>query len=209
MEADEPMPLADRLAASLVLYAGVMSIYFAAGHVARPPHLGLETRLDAAIPFVPEGMAGYALAYVVPVALLWVETSRAGVRRMSRACLLAYAMAAPFFVLLPVADRDPPVTGDTWAERLLVFNRAADLTKNAFPSMHVGLAVLLALIAWRRSKPWGIALALCAVVIAVSTLLVKQHFLVDIPAGALVALAAFTLVYGARRTDSPAQESPR
>lgn len=191
-----PMPVGARIRWSLALYASVMTIYFAAGHAARPPWISLRTRLDDAIPFVPEAMPGYALAYVVPLALLFVATTPEGMRRMARACLLAYAMAAPFFVLLPVRDADPPVEGVTWAERALLWNRAADVTKNAFPSMHVGLAVLLGLVAWRHHRAWGVALFACAAVISASTLLVKQHFIVDLPAGALVAVAAFTVVYG-------------
>jgi membrane-associated phospholipid phosphatase len=189
------MPLADRLKWSLVLYAGVMSIYFAAGHVARPPWVSLRTPLDDAIPFVPAAMWGYALAYVVPVALLWVAVDEAGMKRMTRAALLAYMMAAPFFALMPVRDADPPVDGVTLSERALIWNRAADVTKNAFPSMHVGLAVLLALIGFRRSRGWGIALLSGAAIISVSTLLVKQHFVADIPAGALVAWLAFRLTH--------------
>lgn len=196
MPSDAPLPLPDRLKASLVLYACVMTIYFSAGHVARPPWISLRTPLDDVLPFVPEAMLGYALAYVVPLALLWVEVTLSGVRRMMRACLLAYAMASFFFVVMPVRDADPPLAGDSWAERLLDWNRAADITKNAFPSMHVGLAVLLALIAFRRSAAWGWGLTACAVVISASTLLVKQHFIVDIPAGAIIAFAAFRIIYG-------------
>lgn len=208
MSTETPLPLGDRLKASLVLYAGVMTIYFASGHAARTARMSLGTPVDDAIPFVPEAMLGYALAYVVPVALLWVTQTAEGMRLMQRACLLAYAMAAPFFVLMPVRDADPPLPGDSWAERLLEWNRAADLTKNAFPSMHVGLAVLLALIGFRRSAAWGWSLLACAGVIAASTLLVKQHYIVDIPAGALVALAAFRLTHGPLRGPSPEEGSP-
>jgi membrane-associated phospholipid phosphatase len=204
MPTDEPLPLHDRLRITLVLYACVMTIYFSAGHVARPPWISLRTPIDDAIPFVPEAMIGYALAYVVPVALLWVEVTLAGMRRMMRACLLAYAMAAAFFVVMPVRDADPPLQGASWAERLLDWNRAADVTKNAFPSMHVGLAVLLALIGFRRSPAWGWGLLACAAVISVSTLLVKQHFVADIPAGALVAFAAYRIIYGPGRPQDSA-----
>ena len=191
------MPFRDRLLASLVLYAGVMSIYFGAGSIARPPWLSVKTPLDDLIPFVPAAMPLYALAYVVPLALLWVETTEHGVRRMMRAAFLAYAIAAPFFVAMPVQDADPAIDQPhTTCERLLCVNRDADRSKNAFPSMHVGLATLLALIGWRRSRAWGVALGASAGLIAVSTLLVKQHFLEDLPAGSIVAWVAFRAVYG-------------
>jgi len=191
-----PLPLLERVKLSAVVYASCMSIYFAAGIAARAPHVVLATRLDHAIPFRPQAMFGYGLAYVIPASLLWVEVTEEGMRRLLRAVLLAYAMAAPFFLLMPVVAADPPVEGASFSERLLLWNRAADTTKNAFPSMHVGLAVLLALIGWRRSRAWGLGLGACAAVIAVSTLLVKQHFLADIPAGVVVAYLAFRATYG-------------
>lgn len=202
--ADERMPLRARLLHTIALYAGAMSIYFAAGHVARPPWTDVSTPLDDALPFWPWAMAGYALAYVVPVSLVFVETSVGGHRRLSRAVLLAYLMAAPFFLAMPVQDADPPVQASDAAEHALVLNRGLDTTKNAFPSMHVGLAVLLALVGARRSRPWGWTLGLCAGLIIVSTLFVKQHFVVDLPAGALVAWAAFRLTYGRADADADA-----
>lgn len=180
---------------SLVLYAGVMSIYFGAGTIARPPLVSIKTPLDDWFPFVPEAMLGYGLAYVVPLALLFVETTESGMRRMTRAALLAYMMAAPFFLVMPVQDADPPLVPTNALQELLAMNRAADQSKNAFPSMHVGLATLLALIGARRAAAWGWGLGILAVLISLSTLLVKQHFLLDLPAGAIIAYIAYRIVY--------------
>ena len=180
---------------SLVLYAGVMTIYFVAGSVARPPLVSVKTPLDDWIPFIPEAMLGYGLAYLVPFALLLVETTESGFRRMMTAALLAYAIASPFFVVMPVQDADPAFVPTNALQQLLEVNRLADQSKNAFPSMHVGLAVLLALIGRRRSMAWAWGLGALAVLIALSTLLVKQHFLVDIPAGAIIAYLAYRIVY--------------
>lgn len=189
------LPLRERILLSVVLYAGVMSIYFAAGSIARPPLVAIETALDRAIPFIPAAMLGYGLCYVVPASLLWVETTRSGMHRLMRAAFLAYMMAAPFFLVMPVQDADPPLQPDGVLAHLLVLNRHADESKNAFPSMHVGLATLLAFVGARRSAPWGWALGGAAVVIAASTLLVKQHFIVDLVAGAAVGWLAYRIVY--------------
>lgn len=192
---ERELPLHVRLLHAAALYAGVLTIYFAAGHAARPPVVRLSTPLDDALPFMPVAMAGYALAYLMPLSLAFIEVTEAGVRRMTRAVLLAYLLAAPFFLAMPVVDADPPLQAESGSEHLLVLNRGIDTTKNAFPSMHVGLAALLALVAWRRSRAWGLALAGAAALIAASTLLVKQHFIADIPAGLAVAVAAHAAVY--------------
>ena len=49
------------------------------------------------MPFLPWAMFAYALCYVVPFSLVFLETTEAGMRRLSRAVLLAYMMASPFF----------------------------------------------------------------------------------------------------------------
>ena len=193
---DVQLRLGARILYTLALYSGAMTIYFAAGHAARPPWVSVSTPLDEALPFLPWTMLGYALAYVVPLSLVFLETTEAGMRRLSRAVLLAYMMAAPFFLAMPVQDADPPVEASNGVEQAIVLNRGLDVTKNAFPSMHVGLAVLLAFVGHRRSRAWGWALGLAAALIIVSTLFVKQHFVVDLPSGALVGWLAFRLVYG-------------
>lgn len=198
------LPLRDRALFALTIYAGAMTIYFIGGHLARPPYLSVATPLDDLVPFYTPAILGYALVYVMPVAVLWLEVTDAGLRRMRRAMLLAYALAAPFFLAMPVRDADPPLDPGTWSEHLLEWNRLADTTKNAFPSMHVGAATLLTLIGWRRSPAWGMVLTAGTAVIVVSTLLVKQHFLVDLPAGALVGWLAFRRVYGASRSGASA-----
>ena len=190
------LPLRDRLVFVVSIWAAVMAIYFAAGLAARPPHVAVATPLDDLVPFVPAAMAGYALVYVMPLASLFLERTEAGLRRMRRALLVAYALAAPFFLALPVDDADPPLAPATVLEDLLELNRSTDRTKNAFPSMHVGAAVVLTLIARRRSRAWGAVLGVATAVIVVSTLLVKQHFLVDLPAGALVGWIAFRHAHG-------------
>jgi len=194
--ADRELTLPQRALFALTIYASAMSIYYAAGLAARGPLVSIRTPLDDLIPFVPAAMALYALVYVMPVAALWVETTESGVRRMRRALVMAYLLAAPFFLVTPVADADPPLEPRTALEHLLVWNRHADETKNAFPSMHVGAATVLALIGWRRSRRWGIVLTAGTGAIVVGTLLVKQHFFADLPAGALAGWIAYCQAYG-------------
>lgn len=194
--ADDRLSLRARILHTLALYAGAMTIYFAAGHAAQPAWASVATAVDDALPFLPWAMAGYALCYVVPLSLIFLETTEGGMRKLSRAVLLAYLMASPFFLAMPVQDADPEVVASNGAEHALVINRGLDTTKNAFPSMHVGLAVLLAFVGHRRSKAWGWTLGIAAALIIVSTLFVKQHFLVDLPAGAFVGWLAFRITYG-------------
>ncbi len=66
-----------------------------------------------------------------------------------------------------------------------------------FPSMHVALSILPALLSLRAFRsPFFKAFSLAsAVLISLSTLTLKEHFLVDSVAGAALALATYSFVW--------------
>jgi len=108
---------------------------------------------------------------------------------MSYLLLLGLQMA--FFVLFPVA------TPEHWrainrrrtlSERFLAFVQRFDARSNSFPSMHTSVAMLTAL----HLVPHLGALAFVfPVLIALSCLFTKQHYVIDLPAGALLGWLAF------------------
>jgi len=54
---------------------------------------------------------------------------------------------------------------------------AIDPPFNTFPSLHVSLATLAALVVWQHDPRLGRWMALGATVLTLSTFLVKQHFI--------------------------------
>ena len=80
-----------------------------------------------------------------------------------------------------------------------VMYRAADISNlngNGLPSLHVAFALSCAWVlsprisTWFRPALWLWAIAICA-----STLLVKQHYLIDVATGALLAGFTMTVIY--------------
>lgn len=81
-----------------------------------------------------------------------------------------------------------------------------DKPGNTFPSLHVATTVLGAL--RLRHRRGGALWLLWAALISVSTLTVKQHFLVDVLGGLAVAFAVHAVVFRkAARTQPAAPES--
>lgn len=75
--------------------------------------------------------------------------------------------------------------------RFLSFVQMFDARSNCFPSMHVSVATLTALHT-ARNLPCGPALpVLFVVLIALSCILTKQHYLIDIPGGVLLGWLCF------------------
>ena len=69
----------------------------------------------------------------------------------------------------------------TWSERFLAFVQRLDARSNSFPSMHTSVAMLTALYLSPHVGPAAFAFP---VAIGLSCLFTKQHYLVDLPAGA-------------------------
>jgi membrane-associated phospholipid phosphatase len=68
-----------------------------------------------------------------------------------------------------------------------------DTRYNAFPSLHVANPWMVALLCFRERgfSPRSLLLAFVAVLISIATLLVKQHYLLDVLAGMLLAVFTF------------------
>jgi hypothetical protein len=92
---------------------------------------------------------------------------------------------------------------------------------SAMPSLHVGIAVLFALIGWRTSRLSGMLLTSFAVAIQVGSVLLAWHYAIDGYAAALLAIASWKLagrliapaaphatVLGQARIETPAPSIP-
>lgn len=146
------------------------------------------TGLDRAIPFVPELLplyVSYLLYYFWTVARLRDDRE---VSRVFYATHLQLAVSLVVFVLYPVRmPRELFYTAASygWAD---TFWRWFDAPNNCLPSLHASNVMLLMQV--NAERPGRVpALALGAAIIA-STLFVKQHYAVDLAAGALVYLLA-------------------
>ncbi|MGE0311997.1 MAG: phosphatase PAP2 family protein [Lautropia sp.] len=164
-----------------------------------PPPIELPmTALDRAIPFWPASAWTYAAVYLL---LPWTFFGIASFTRLvalAKALVFTQAVAALAFTIVPIAypRGDFPIPPDTRPldRAVAQFLRDIDLPVNCLPSLHV-TTVLLCLAAFdegrlRRQRPLAIALALATVA---STLSFKQHYVVDLVAGAALGAGAWAL----------------
>jgi membrane-associated phospholipid phosphatase len=102
------------------------------------------------------------------------------------------------FALLPVTThgfRPEVATLDTtrFVEWGAALNFTCDPPMNCFPSLHVATIVIAALSAFKADRLVGAGAFVLAGVISFSTLMVKQHYLADVVAGALLAGVGYFL----------------
>ena len=165
-----------------------------------------ELALDRAWPLRPAWALVYGALYlfliVLPVFLVREEEH---LRRTVRAYLMVWMTAYVCFLVYPtVASRPAEVIGQGFAAWGLRFLYAADPPYNCFPSLHVAHSFVSALTCHRVHRKVGVAAVLCASLVAISTLYTKQHYILDVIAGVLLAcLACGVFLCNHRREDIP------
>jgi membrane-associated phospholipid phosphatase len=153
--------------------------------------LTLATPLDRAIPFVPVAIVVYSSIYLFLFLPVLQIRDLALFSRTAKAFCVYNGLSLLVFVLVPVQVERPEVVIDslwTWG---VAFNYACDPPYNSFPSMHVSNAVFATLIALRLDPPVGRVTGAWALAIIASTLLIKQHWIVDLVAGGALGWAGY------------------
>ena len=168
---------------------------FSRGRPARTLYLPGE----AAIPFIPAFEFLYVLGYLLPVLAVFALPGPRELRRLLLAFGLTLLVAYGTYLLFPVWFERPDLRPDSLATWLL-WLEYHDPSYNHFPSLHVGTSWLMYL-ACRRGTRFPAILLATVVGIGLSTLFVKQHYLVDVLFG--VALASLAWSLAARMDRNP------
>ena len=168
-------------------------LYFVIGDFTRDrvTHMP-ELALDRAIPVAPAWTFVYLSLYVfiiiLPVLVVRQrELFRRGMQGYLTVMLIAYAGFLLYPTVAPIPAEVPGNGFAAWSLRLIY---DIDLPYNCFPSLHVAYSFVAAFTCYRVHRRVGIAAAAWAALISVSTLYTKQHYVVDVIVGVLLACVA-------------------
>jgi membrane-associated phospholipid phosphatase len=183
------------LLAGFVLYASWLFVFDSVGRTASQLATSDPTLpADRLIPFVPAFVWPYLLGYLYPLLPFVALKDWHRFNAAILAVILANAAAYIFYFLVPLAfpipDPGPGLSG-----RLLTAHIRLDFSPgaNKLPSFHVA-SVLIAVLACARQRlgRFGDAAAAAgAFLVAVSTLFVKKHVVLDVLAGILLGALAW------------------
>lgn len=176
-----------RVGTTVALVAGTLVIYQRL-NAALAPRFDFWVPLDGLIPFLPWTWLVYASFYVMlPLAAWWARPGE--YPKTLAAVLLANVLCWLGFVLFPAHYPRPSLEGvdPTWLREALASMWRDDLPGNTLPSIHVTTATLVSLRLHRMRG--GVGWLVWGAAISLSTLTVKQHFVADVVAGLLLALA--------------------
>lgn len=163
------------------------------------PHYNMTLPADGLIPLVPWMVSVYVLSYPFWFInyILGTRGSKEDGFRFLSAEFAAKTVCLLCFLLIPTICVRPELSGGGFWNWLLGLIYAVDTPDNLFPSVHC-LAGWLSFIAvrnnptvpkWYRWFSLAFAIAICA-----SVVMTKQHVLVDIPSGVILAELSYWLV---------------
>lgn len=178
-------PLVTLFVCNFVVYYG--SRLFTANF----PRLNMALPLDEKLPLCPEFIVFYILAYFQWLVgyICIARESPAHCARILRGEIIAKLICLVCFVALPTTIVRPVVTGNSIFAHLVRLIYRTDLPINLFPSIHCleSWICFRGALGMRRVPHWyAPAMLVVTLLVFASTVLIKQHVLVDIPAGILV-----------------------
>lgn len=195
--------------AMIALMALVPVYIFIAGAISHGVLHAPAIWLDSALPLMPAWALVYGALYlfliVVPV---FVVREQEHIRRTFLAYLAVWITAYIVFLSYPtIAPRPDKVVGSGFANWSLRFLYDVDPPYNCFPSLHVAHSFVSALTCYVVHRRVGIFAMVAASLVALSTLLTKQHYVLDVVAGVALASAAYAVFLRSyRREMVPARD---
>ena len=155
-------------------------------------HYRIETAADRMIPFFAPSAAVYLGCYLFWAVnyILIARQSKEEVCRFFVADFLSRLVCLFFFLVFPTTNVRPELEPDGFWNQVMLWVYSVDAADNLFPSIHclvswfcyIGIRGREDLPVWYRRFSCVMALLVCA-----STLTTKQHVLVDVAGGILLA----------------------
>lgn len=143
--------------------------------------------LDYQIPFIKYFSPIYSVVYIVPVIsffVLW--KSYEGIKAGFKCFMGAGVVCLLFYVFFPVAftERATLVPPYDFFENVVRFFYWVDKPYNCFPSLHVALAFISAQMVDKFRPRFSRIFYSYAILVSLSTLFIRQHYILDLVAGA-------------------------
>ena len=166
-------------------------------------HHNIETGVDRSIPFVPEFLVIYFGCYVFWAVnyILIARQDRRSVYQFFTGDFISRCVCLVSFLAFPTTNTRPLITGSGLWNQAALWLYSIDAADNLFPSIHCLVSWFCYLgIRGRKEIPrWYQSVSMViAILVFASTLLTKQHVIVDVAGGIL--LAEFWVFIG-RKTD--------
>ncbi|MFA4819680.1 MAG: phosphatase PAP2 family protein [Candidatus Aenigmatarchaeota archaeon] len=178
--------------ALLLIIVALNSVGYKLAQFLRPDGFLITGWLDSFVPYVSYFVVPYALypvIAIIPFVLYWNDYKKYKVVALSFAAVLAIAIIIFLFFQTTITRAHvEPNDLFNWGVSLIY---SFDEPLNAFPSLHVAIPVIATLFVYLRNRRLGLYLVPVTVLIILSTVMIKQHAVVDIIGGLILAFGVF------------------
>lgn len=164
-------------------------------------HYNIESSLDRRLPFIPQFLLVYFGCYIFWGVnyIMAARQEREQVYRFFTADFLSRCVCLVIFLAFPTTNTRPVIEGNGFWNQAALWLYSIDDADNLFPSIHCLVSWFSYLAVrgqekipgWYKNVSWIIA-----VLVFISTLVTKQHVLVDVAGG--IALAQICFMIGQR-----------
>ncbi len=157
------------------------------------PFTKIRTELDLSIPLIPSFIYFYYLYFPWMLTVILMLNDRKKLYEALISFTILDTTAIFTFIWFPTKMIRPDIIGPGLTNDLIRGMYEVDAGYNLFPSLHVGHSVLVAIcFYYYQRKLFPIALVI-STLISLSTVFVKQHYVIDIPFGIIYALLAWMI----------------
>ena len=195
------------------LFSAVYFTWFLALEKFRQPVLIVHSQIDDMIPFCQYFVIPYLLwfGYIFGTFLFFLFTSKEDLANVSRYMFTGMIVCLMIYTILPTGlNLRPAITGNdicSWMTSLVYSN---DTSTNVCPSIHVFNSLAVTIVIGRskvirHKRIVKIATWTLAILICMSTVMLKQHSVIDVFWGS--ALALILLPLASSPAKAPAGES--
>ena len=141
---------------------------------------------ESRIPFLPVWVLIYNSLWILGTLVFLQRPSPSDLRPVLWTILFQIGIAVPIFVLFPTGQSFPRGELPTgWLGNFYRYTDLVNMQRNAFPSLHVTLALTFAAAATPKCRPLWIkaTLWLWSIAICCSTVFIHEHHLADVAGG--------------------------
>src|SRR3989338_8930539 len=174
----------------ILLVVVLNSIGYKAAQFFRPEGFSVMTWLDSFIPFVSYFIVPYALYPVIvglSFYLYWKDYKKYKTMALSIATVLFISVIIYFAFQTQITRQE--IQPQNIFDDLVLFVYSLDQPVNALPSLHVSLPTLATLFIFLRNRKLALYVAPVTILIILSTVFIKQHAVLDVFAGLILAFA--------------------
>ena len=164
----------------------VILAYFLLNHPRGAAH-NLQTAFDTHWPFMPVLAIPYLLTLpVFWLTLLYGAWQNKKFEALTATVIITYSLSYLIFFVFQTHVVRPADTAPGFLDGLVRAIYSHDPPYNAFPSLHVAMAVILGFYFYQIKSRWLWLVAVFSVLVILSTLFIRQHYILDVIGGLML-----------------------